>query len=204
MKRIAIVIPYLRGENLREVLETATGNAGLPAHHFDFFPGTEPDGVPKGMARMFNALVKDLTDGYDLVVYLADDTEPQPGWLIKGLNYMNQFEDSWGIVGFADGRTKRDLPFHFLGHKKMLPHLGGKFLHEGYHHCYVDNELYERAKAIGRYKWAEDAVVLHHHPMLNPSIATDEHYQRAYDQVKALEDHKLFERRKANNWSDLV
>ena len=204
MKKVAILIPYLREQQVHVAVHAAIDNAQIPREDYEVWIDTEKKGDPRiGVTKMFNWMVKAHADDVEMVAYLADDTIAQPGWLRLGLQYMERFEEGFGVVGFADGITQRPLPFHFLAHKKMLPLLGGDFLHEGYRHTYCDNELYERCTAMNRYFWAEDAVVYHQHPMLLGK-EMDEHYTKAYAHENGVHDFKLFERRKANNWSNLV
>jgi hypothetical protein len=70
-----------------------------------------------------------------------------------------------GLVGLNDMYWYGEFATHWLASKKLLPYLGGEFFHTGYYHNGCDNELTERCRKINKYVWAEEAKILHDHPI---------------------------------------
>jgi GT2 family glycosyltransferase len=100
----------------------------------------------------------------DPVVLAADDLVFTHGWLDAALAKLEEFKDGWGFVGFNDGHWNSELSTHYLMSRRFIVEvLGGVIAWECYKHSFNDCEINERAKQAGRYKWAEDAVVLHKH-----------------------------------------
>ena len=115
---------------------------------------------------------------------------------------MATLPDGWGLVGFDDNIRKEGTvkaAAHWLGDKRLLPFIGGEFFHTGYRHCWCDNELCERAEALGRYVFSTKAFVYHDHPIVNGNPA-DEDYRRVYSQDWLAHDVILFRKRRRVNW----
>lgn len=153
---------------------------------------TNRNGCPKTLKE----LVKKSKG--EIVCFLGDDTLPQKDFLKNSLDAMNNFKDNWGLIGFND-LSGRNLPLHWLGHKKLLKYLDGEFFHTGYKHCYCDNELWDRCADMGRYLYCLNAIVKHDHPLFTGKEA-DEDYKRVYSQEYMQHDKELYLKRKANNW----
>lgn len=141
------------------------------------------------------AMVKRLTEhaGADMVMFLGDDTIPQPGFLQAALDAMASLPDGWGVVGLntQPGNDKA----HWLAHKRMLEHIpGGAFFPVEYQHCYCDDELQDIAKEMGRWAFAKDARVDHDHPVNGGP--EDGHYRRAYEPERYEADLQTYWRRK--------
>jgi hypothetical protein len=149
-----------------------------------------------GTNPMVNKLVK--KSKYDLVCFLHDDSVPQGGFLDEAVRVMNTFPAGWGIVGFNDGIQDEDGPCtHWLAHKKMLKFFPDVvFYSEDYIHTRVDVELKEVAKAINRYKWAENARVDHLSPIHVKGIRRDRTLNRCYDKRAIKRDEETYQRRK--------
>jgi hypothetical protein len=130
----------------------------------------------------------------DLICFLGDDSVPMKNFLLRALEDMSAFEGGWGLVAFND-KTGRDLPTHWLGHKKLLPLIGGEFFHAGYHHCFCDNELRFRVEKLGRYKFSVRAIVLHNHPLMTMEANWDDFYASVYSKEVFGEDLQLFQNR---------
>jgi hypothetical protein len=83
-----------------------------------------------------------------------------------------------------------------MAHKWMLEYIpGGAFFAVEYHHCYGDVELHDIAVEMGRWAFAEDARILHDHPV-NGTANYDEGYRKAYDNGAYEADSKTYHRRK--------
>jgi hypothetical protein len=77
---------------------------------------------------------------------------------------------------------------------KFFPDVG--FYSEDYIHTRVDVELKEVAKAINRYKWAENARVDHLSPIHVKGIRRDRTLNRCYDKRAIKRDEETYQRRK--------
>ncbi len=125
----------------------------------------------------------------------ADDLEPRAGWLEAALAAM---EDGAQVVGVNDLiERNRDHATHFLmtrayAEQPAIDGSRGPFF-EGYSHWAVDDELLATARHRGVYAYAEDARVLHLHPMAGRA-EDDATYRKGRE--KAREDLRLFRQRR--------
>lgn len=194
MKKVSIIIPVVRYKNIDLLISRIVKNAGIPTDQYNitFKEDTERIGCPK--------MVKDLVDNTESehVCFIGDDTMPQKNFLKIALEHMSRLPGGWGLVGLGDG-TGRDLPCHWLASRKLLPKLDGEFFHTGYKHCFCDNELALRCRQIDKFVMAQDAQVLHNHPLIN-NADWDEDYKRVYSDEYMKHDEKLFSYRVNNNW----
>lgn len=116
----------------------------------------------RGCSRAWNDAL--ALCGGDPVVLAADDLDFQTGWLDAALEQLLRFPDEWGMVGFNDGHLNHGLSTHYLMSRRfVIEVLGGVIAWECYRHSFNDVEVNERARAAGRYSWAEGAHVLHSH-----------------------------------------
>ncbi len=190
---ITVIVPYIRPKGMKRC-EAAMKTAGLP---FVLLKAEDKERI--GVPKMVNALVE--ASRTDIVVFIGDDTIPAPLFLFYARNAMRTFKDGWGLVGLND-LTGRDLPVHWMGHKKLLPHIGGVFFHEGYTHCNCDRELYMRAAGFGRFIYSQEAVVQHNHPICKNETTNDPDYIRVYSEEVRGKDRELFVKRRANEWKN--
>lgn len=188
MNKVSIIIPVIRPDKAARVLRLVEENAGYP---YEVITAVDEERI--GAPKMVKRLV-DKTN-YDLVCFLGDDSLPEKDFLKNAVAAMEEIPGGWGLVGFND-KTGRNLATHWLAHKKLLPFLDGEFFHIGYVHCFCDNELQERSSLLRRYVYAEDAVVLHDHPLIGKTKETDEDYKRVYAKEVYGADKELFYRRR--------
>lgn len=193
-QKVSIIIPVVRPEGADKCRDAIYKNAGIPMGQYELIrlKDTKRIGCPQ--------MVKRLTKmaQHDLVMFLGDDTVPQPGFLKAALEEMAELPDGWGVVGLntnGDKNTANPLA-HWLAHKKMLDILpGGDFFATEYKHCWCDNELADIAMEHGRWRFAKDSIVKHEHPLFG-TADEDDHYNRVYaDDVKEF-DRKRFLYRK--------
>jgi glycosyltransferase involved in cell wall biosynthesis len=105
----------------------------------------------------------ELSDG-EFIVFAADDLKWGEGWLNAALNKMWTLPLGSGLVGFNDGHWGEELSTHYIMTRTfIIDVLGGVIAWEWYKHSFNDLETNDRAKAAGRYAWAEDAHVTHLH-----------------------------------------
>jgi len=192
---ITIVIPYIRPEKAARCAEAIKANAGIP--ETDYLIYTKEDIFGWGCPRMVKDMVDD-TQG-DMVMFLGDDTIPQPGYLKAALDAMAALPGGWGVVGLNTQDDRPGVGFndhaHWMAHRKMLDHIpGGAFFSTDYHHCYGDDELKDIAIELGRWTVAEDCRILHDH-IVNGTADYDEGYKKAYD-GNVEKDRKTYYKRK--------
>ena len=187
--KISLILPYIRPEGMLRCWNAVCANSG--EHEVELV--TDEDVERIGVPKMVKALV--AKSSYDLVMFLADDSIPQPGFLDEALTVMATLPDSWGLVGFNDGHHDgRYMATHWLADKRLLPLLDGEFFHTGYWHCFCDTELTLRCTKLGRYAWAEKAMIEHKHPILEGTPLTGD-YARVYSVPWQVHDRRLFLRR---------
>jgi hypothetical protein len=193
MKKVTIVMPWVRAHLIENVKKMAIVNAGIPSNEIDL-QAVDNRGGPS-VNVVFNMIV-DRTES-EYVMFLADDTLPQPGYLKAALE---AFTDGILFVMTNDG-TNTDRYGHFIFHRSLLPMLGGKLAHEGYQHCCADSEFITRAKQMGVYKWCPESLIIHNHPFIT-GAPTDEYYQKAYSPEVRDKDRALFAARQAAGWPE--
>jgi len=191
MRTVSIIIPIVRDRQVLKCVDAIRKNCDPCAYELVTAFDAERIGCPKMVAK--------LTDRTktDLVMFLGDDTIPQPGFLDAAVAAMNDLPGGWGVVGLntEDPNGANDRA-HWLAHKKMLKHIpGGNFFATEYRHCYGDEELKDIAQELGRWVFAKKARIVHDHP-INGRGEWDAEYQRAYDNGAALDDRITYQRRK--------
>jgi len=190
---ISIIIPVIRPDKAQRCIEAIKANAdGIG---YEIIAEVDADGI--GCPAMVKKLVYQAKN--DLIMFLGDDTIPQPGFLKAALDAMNALPDGWGVVGLNTQDDRHGVGFnpraHWMAHRKMLEYIpGGDFFSLEYHHCYGDDELQDIATELGRWTVAEDCRILHDHPV-NGTAEYDEGYQKAYD-GRVEQDRKTYCRRK--------
>ena len=198
MRKVTIIIPVIRPESAKRCVEAVHQNAGVPRSQYQVL--TREDKERIGSGRMINALVEDAK--HELVLYTGDDTVPQPDFLKNALAKMETLPDGWGVVALNDMRFGgRNFATAWLADKRMLPLLDGHLLHEGYWHCFADNELTLRCKELKRYTWADNAKIKHLNPVVDREVEWDDDYKRIYSNEWFTHDQVLFWRRRQSKWT---
>jgi hypothetical protein len=194
---ISIIIPVIRPEKAAVCIEAIKRNAITDDYEIIVDQDTDGIGCPKMVERLVAK-----TKG-DLVMFLGDDTIPEPGFMESAVRAMNTLPDGWGVVGLRtqDDRMGEDgfnPRAHWMAHKKMLDYIpGGNFFSAEFHHCFGDDELQDIAVEMGRWAFAEDCRILHDHYINNKAKNPwDEGYQKAYDNGAYEADWKTYHRRK--------
>jgi hypothetical protein len=192
MKKVSVIIPYIRPENIKRLRDDVLKKSGLPEEDVEVIVWRDDKRI--GCPKMVKLMVDNTS--YDWVCFLGDDTEPTEDFIINALNTAERvFRDGWGLIGFND-LTGRTLPTHWMAHKKLLEHTGGEFFHTGYRHCFCDNELMDIAKSIGRFHYDQSAIVLHNHPLLDNAVKDDGSWDYGYKKENYIHDETLYGRRK--------
>ena len=193
-RQVSVVIPVIRPVGAKKCI--AALGADLSFRNYEIV--TEEDKERIGCPKMVKKLV--ARTKYDWVMFLADDTIPQPGMIMNAFETTEKLPDKWGMVGLNDGYPKAEQwACHWMAHKKLLPLLDGEFFYTGYRHSFCDCELLERCKGLGRYVFAEKAKLIHNNPLLKGQ-ELDPDYARIYSQVFHRRDLVLFRKRQRSNW----
>lgn len=135
-----------------------------------------------------------------ILACVANDLAPAARWLELGLAaYRARFPDGEGLLGFSGDGHPVGHSCHFLIGRGLLADLGGWPIH--YRHNFGDAELCLRAQEIGRYGKATRAVLEHRHPMLSFDRTIPDDAVYAAGRATWAQDQRLFEARKARNWT---
>ncbi|MFP5223106.1 MAG: hypothetical protein ACLGSA_12520 [Acidobacteriota bacterium] len=189
--KVSIIIPVIRTEKAKRCVEAITNSIG-DGTNVEILAVEDADGI--GCPRMVAKLAA-MAQG-EHVLFLGDDTIPQPGFLHAALAAMSTLPDGWGLVCLNDGVHHGNFATHWLASKKLLEHLpGGEFFHTGYRHGFCDRELTDVARELGRYVYAPESYIIHDHPHITGE-QPDEHYQRVYSRENFGHDQRLYWERK--------
>lgn len=194
--KVSICIPTLgRPEKLNRLIKTIKENAQYDNYEIVVKADQMPPnnvGAPTTLKRCV-----DESTG-ELVMFLGNDTIPQPGFLREAVwEMIRRFPRLDGLIGMNDMYWRRgDVATHWLASKRLLPMLDGEFFHTGYYHTGCDNELMARCEAVGKYSWAEKSKLYHDHPINNGfTQGVDELYSQAYSGPRHEHDDKLYAER---------
>lgn len=151
--------------------------------------------VPGGTyAEKINEGVRTTTE--PLVLLAADDIRPRSGWLSAAIEARRLGAQVVGLNDLIPRPHRPGHATHFLMTREYaeLPCLDGSRgpLYEGYAHWRTDDELIATATKRGVYAYAEDARILHLHPMVG-TAPDDETYRKG--RATARLDGKRFARR---------
>jgi hypothetical protein len=193
---VSVIIPTIRPAGADRCEAALRKNAGISEDHFEVIRWEDVDRV--GCPWMVKCMA--TWARFQWVMFLGDDTIPQPGIIYNALAATCALPDGWGLVGLNDGiHDGNKLSTHWMGHKNLLPHIGGAFFCTEYTHCFCDMELADRAKALGRFVWAPDARIVHDHPAVRGELFTGD-YARIYSAKVRTKDLQTYARRKWKGW----
>jgi len=190
---ITICIPTIRPQNIPALIDAIKTNAGIGEEYYkiEWLEDVDREGCPKTLKKMV-----DQSDS-EMICFLGDDTMPEPDFLRHALNAMATLPEGIGVVGLNSQASKHAA--HFLAHRRMLSYLGGEFFSTEYLHCFGDNELTEVAEEMGRFVFAEKAVIKHIHPAFK-NTESDPDYDRVYSKEYYEHDIKTYYRRKRTRY----
>lgn len=106
----------------------------------------------------------------ELVAPLADDVVFHPGWLEAAIPH---FEAGWQVVGTYDRTPATEEGWHAtmpILRRSYIEDPGavwgepGKVFHGGFHHCFVETELWQLALHRDVAIFERDSVIEHLHP----------------------------------------
>ena len=210
LEPVAVVVPVLsRPQNVPTFMDSLRASTGLATAYFVCDPDdhAEQDAVRKHggkvllkagtFAQKANHGYKSTTEPWLLLV--GDDVVFRPGWYDRALRAAG---DRFHLVGTNDlSSLKRELAVHPLIRRSWVDEHGaswdgpGTIAHEGYGHCFVDNEWTAVAAQDHAMILAPDAVVEHLHPLF-AKAETDPIYEKgqaSYEADKALWEARALE-----------
>ena len=200
---ISVLIPTIRPNFTERCVKNLMENHGMGQHmgkdfEIEVLADQDDDriGCPKMVKRMTEAA------SHDWVMFIGDDTIPQKDFMRIAFDAAATLPDGWGMVGLNDKFHPHGIPStHWLAHKQLLPLIGGEFFHTGYGHCYCDRELTDRCRALGKWRWAEEAVVVHDHPIVQGKPLLGD-YARVYNRNMMIKDLQLYTIRRRKEFKD--
>lgn len=136
---------------------------------------------------------------YEWVLLAADDVSFHPGWAEAALRVhteTNACVIATNDLGNPEVMAGRHATHPFVSAEYLecgTIDEGGKILHEGYTHQFVDNEFCQTAQWRGTWAAAQDSHVEHHHHAWGKA-ETDEVYQKG--EAGYAEDSQLYHSRK--------
>jgi glycosyltransferase involved in cell wall biosynthesis len=211
---VAILVPVLRRpQNVEPLLASIKYTTDIPYTVLFICDSDDRDEIAEisrcggnficwsaGYASKINIGMQSTDEPY--VFLAADDLKFHPGWLEAAAAMM-----VWpvGVVGTNDLGNPSVLAGRHATHSLVARWYAEQgsiddptvFLHEGYRHCFVDNEMIDTARLRGAWAFAEHSRVEHLHPDWGKG-QRDEVYDLGRSTM--TKDHYLYESRK-HLWS---
>jgi hypothetical protein len=134
----------------------------------------------------------------------ACDLHFHPGWFEAAVRHFA--DPAVGVVGTQDLANRRVLAgehsTHSLVSRSYVDRFGtidrkGQVLHEGYPHCFVDDELVGTAKSRGAFRFEHDSIVQHFHPNFG-TAEMDATYEKSNKSMRA---GALIYRKRSRLWT---
>jgi glycosyltransferase involved in cell wall biosynthesis len=162
------------------------------------FDTRSPADYQRGAVWAWNRLYRKATG--DVIALWADDLVPEPGWLEHALKALDQI-GGHGLIGLNDLSSDGDIyAAHWLADRAFVEdELRGVMYPPMYRSWWADREVTDRAREMGRYRWARRAIVEH----LNYTFGKariDRTYQDARANYET--DRIIYEMRKADGFPD--
>lgn len=207
---VAVIVPVLsRPKNVPGFMQSLRASTGLATAYFVCDPDdlAEQEAV---RAHGGQVLIHDGEHGTFAVkanygyrhttepwlLFVGDDVYFRPGWYDRALRAAGE---RFHVVATNDlSDINRTLAVHPLIRRKYIDTYGaswdgpGVVAHEGYRHCFVDNEWTKVAVDRGVFVAAPDAVVEHLHPLFRKGEDDDVYRQ---GQLSYDRDCRLWEKR---------
>lgn len=158
----------------------------------------------KGSLYGYNFCLKALPDA-DVYAIAADDLVFYPNWLGRALFHLDEM--GGGLVGYNDlSSDGNQYAAHGLVSRDFLIEtMGGRLCPPDYKTWWADFEWTDKAKAVGRYHWAQDAIVEHLHYSFGKA-PLDRTYTEAHQNYEA--DRAVYEARRAagfpQTWEPII
>lgn len=113
-------------------------------------------------------------------------------------NIIREYCGADDYVHFPDGHANEKLCTYSIMGIEYFKRFGYIY-HPDYNSVYADNEQNDVAKILGRYKFINQMIIEHRHPVWGFGQA-DDLLRRTEDPVNYQKDHEIYLRRKAINF----
>jgi len=211
-EEVAVIVPVLRRpQNAAPFMQSLRASTGL-ATVYAVADDDDPETAEAWAAAGAEVIVGDVRTfarkvnlGYSktsepFLFICGDDVTFHSGWLNHAQRVADMLEAN--VIGTNDLGNERVMrgehATHLLIRRSYVDEVGaswdgpGVVCHEGYQHCFVDDELVTAAKQRGVWQMALGAVVEHNHPFWGKA-EQDEVYALGQSSFEA--DGKLFRSR---------
>jgi glycosyltransferase involved in cell wall biosynthesis len=158
---------------------------------------------PGDYARKINTGYRETSEPW--LFQASDDLLFHPGWDTAALAVAKRTDK--GVIGTNDlgnpltmrGRhATHSLIARWYADEHGTIDRKGEILHEGYHHCWVDNELVQTAWHRHQFAFARDSHVEHLHPIWHKG-EDDDTYRRGQEHYR--DDQLYFNRNRRPLWA---
>lgn len=166
-----VILTYNRSEKIKVAIQSILDNR-ISNYRIVVYPEYENLGTVKKL----NEHLKFTRS--DIIVYLADDVKLYPDCLEKAVQCMqSNFPEFDGLVGI----NQVNIP---NGCKSAFGLIGRKFADRfpdkqcfcpDYIHFYVDTEVGQYAQEVKRFKFCEEAKLIHYHPSVCSEMIDQTH-----------------------------
>ena len=129
----------------------------------------------------------------DVLVQMADDFEPPPGWDRQILDALGGDIFAPRVLRVADGNRTDGLLTCTIVTRRWYEQHG--LFHGEYRNVYSDTDLTATATKAGAIIEAPHIVIRHHHPFFNSKVAMDATYERGNDPAEYERAQKIFQTR---------
>lgn len=142
------------------------------------------------------------------VVFAGDDLIFEQGWLTKSMKAMLDMRED-GLVGFNDNhRDGNQLATHYLASRSFIrKELGGRIAFPIFQFYCNDTLANRLAKNAGKFQWANDAFVVHHHYTSGDHPRPKDFLDEQNEQVLSADIqafHNWMERGSKIEWEPLI
>ncbi len=148
------------------------------------------------MVHKLNIVASSMLYGrYFAIGFAGDDHLPRTrGW--AGRYLMALAELGTGIVSCPDGYRRDDLPTQWAMTADIVRELG-RMVPAPVEHLYCDNAVRDLGKAAGCWRWLDDVLIEHMHPVARDASGQrkapdDEQYQRVNRKEQFARDKKAY------------
>lgn len=122
--------------------------------------------------------------------FMGDDHRPRTrGWARMYREALDGL--GTGVVSCPDGYRPDDLPTQWMMTADIVEALDGRMVPAPVEHLYCDDAIRELGKAAGCYRYLDDCLIEHVHPVAGKT-ETDEQYDRVNSQVQYRRDRSSY------------
>lgn len=156
-------------------------------------------GISKNKTDAINRDMQ-LAPPWDIVVQTSDDMKwIRQGWDTQIRNdFEKWFPDLDGVMHYPDGYMNEKIVTLTIMGRKYYDR-DGYLYHPSYTTLFSDDELTQKAKMRGKYRYVEKTLFLHQNPF-HTGEEQDDLFKRTQDKSLATKDYLNLEERRKNNF----